>query len=69
MRYHEVLLEARLVKVALLASLEYTVILLTFDLVAVDLHMLLQIGARAEFLIAILTLEWLLTRMDTLVTD
>ena len=63
------LLETGLVKVALLATLENTVKLLTLYLVAVDLLMLLQVGARAELLIAEFALEWLFSRVDPLVSD
>ena len=63
------LLETGLVKVALLATLENAVKLLTLYLVAVDLLMLLQVGARAELLIAEFALEWLFSRVDPLVSD
>ena len=69
MRHHEVLLEAGLVKVALLAPLENAVKLLTLHLVAVDLLVLLQVGARAEPFIAEFALERLFSRVNPLVSD
>lgn len=69
MANHVVLLQTALVQIAFGAAVKYAIERVAAVGLLVDLQMLLQVGARCKFLVAILALEWLLARVNPLVTD
>lgn len=64
-----VFLQTRLVQVVFVAAGENALKRVSIHIVRMDLHVLLQIGARSKCLIALGALEWLLSRVDSLVSD
>ena len=63
-----VLLERRLIEVALRTALEYALEVLPSVLILVDLKVLLEVAARGELFIAILTCKRFFARMDPLMS-
>ena len=61
--------ETTLVEITLLAAVKDALVVASSIIFLMDLEMLLEVGTTCELLVAVLTLEWFFTRVDSLVPN